>query len=149
VTGTTAPPTAGEPTAPVDPGLAEGRSRLLLFAGMGVLAVGALVAEGSVVWAGVVAIALAFALNTAGKLVHYRGLSIPAGHKLRLSASWLALAATVVGALGTFAHTRYGAGDDGFLLPLALAGVGFALLHMAAQSKYLPATVDGAEPADS
>jgi hypothetical protein len=147
VTGATTPPTAEEPTAPVDPGLAEGRSRLLMFGGMGVLAVGALVAEGVVVWAGVVASALAFALITDGKLDHYRGLASPAGHELRLSASWLALAATVVGLLANFAYAEYGPGDGSFLLALAVAGVGFALLHMAAQSTYLPA--DGAESTDS
>ncbi|MDZ7746963.1 MAG: hypothetical protein U5K28_10820 [Halobacteriales archaeon] len=38
----------------------------------------------------------------------------------------------------TFVRTRYGSGDGAYFWSLAVAGIGFALLHMAAQSMYLP-----------
>jgi hypothetical protein len=124
--------------AVVDPGLAEGRSQLVLFAGMAVLAVGGLFQVGELVWAGVAAIAVAFALNTAGKLGHYRGLPVPVVHRAALAGTWLGLAATAVGLVLTYAHGSYGGGDGSFLPSLAVGALGFALLHMAVQGKYLP-----------
>lgn len=62
---------AGDSRPRVDPGTAEGRSRILLFGGLGCLAVGNLVDASLVVWGGVGVVVLAFVLNTAGKLVHY------------------------------------------------------------------------------
>lgn len=122
----------------VDPSTAEGRSRVLLFGGLAWLALGHLVDMTIIIWGGVGIIAIAFVLNTTGKVVHYRSLSIPSRDQLTLSATWTLLAVTVVGLLANFAHTRYGPGDGSYFWSLAVAGVGFGLLHMAAQSKYLP-----------
>lgn len=126
----------------VDPNLAEGRSRLLLFGGMGGLAFGTLFDVAALFWIGVAAAALAFALNTAGKLTHYARLSIPRDARLGLSASWLALALAVVALLANYAYARYGPGEGSFFWALAVGALGFALLHMAAQSKLLPTTDD-------
>ncbi|MFC7164731.1 hypothetical protein M0R89_21725 (plasmid) [Halorussus limi] len=130
--------TGGGSIVNVNPSTAEGRSRVLLFGGLAWLALGHLVDIALVVWGGVGLIAVAFALNTAGKVVHYRSLSIPSRDHLTLSATWTLLAVTVVALLANFAHTRYGPGDGAYFWSLAVAGVGFGLLHMAAQSKYLP-----------
>jgi hypothetical protein len=124
--------------ASIDPGLAEGRSRLLLFVGLGALGVGHLADAALAVWCGVAVVVAAFALNTAGKLAHYRGLSVPVSHRATLGGSWLLLAATVVGLLADYAYARYGPGDGAFFWSLAVAGVGFALLHLGAQATYLP-----------
>lgn len=133
------PSTDGDPLVNVDPSTAEGRSRLLLFGGLTSLAVGHLVETSLLIWAGVGIVGAAFALNTAGKLVHYRSLPIPSRDRLALSATWVLLTGSVVTLLANFAYTRYGAGDGAYFWPLAVAGVGFGLLHMAAQSTYLPA----------
>ena len=122
----------------IDPSTAAGRSRVLLFGGMGWLALGSFVDMAVVFWGGVGIVTLAFVLNTAGKLVHYRDLSIPRSDWLKLSASWTLLALTVVGLLANYAYARYGSGGGSFFWTLAVAGVGFGLLHMAAQSSYLP-----------
>ncbi|RBI58704.1 hypothetical protein DMJ13_25505 [halophilic archaeon] len=95
---------------------------------------------GLIVWGGVAIVTLGFLLNTSGKLVHYQRLSIPRGDQLKLSVSWLLLALTVVGLLTIYAYARYGSGEGSFFWTLAVAGIGFGLLHMAAQSLYLPAT---------
>ncbi|MFB6167332.1 MAG: hypothetical protein ABEJ43_00615 [Haloferacaceae archaeon] len=124
----------------VDPGLAEGRSRLLLFGGMGGLAIGTFLDVAALFWLGVAGVGVAFALNTAGKLVHYGRLAIPRRGRIGLSASWLALALTVVALLSNYAYARYGPGEGSFFWALAVGALGFALLHMAAQSTYLPAT---------
>jgi hypothetical protein len=126
--------------ASLDPGLAEGRSRLLLFVGLGALGVGHLVDASLAVWSGVAVVAAAFALNTAGKLTHYRTLPIPGAHRAALAASWLLLAACVVALLANYAAARFGGGDGGYFWALAVAGFGFGLLHVAAQSTYLPAS---------
>lgn len=131
-----------ESPIPLDPGLAEGRSRLGLFVGMGVLAVGTMVEMSAVVFGGATLIGVAFALNTVGKLAHYWGLPIEVRDRVLLSISWLTLASTVVGLLATFVYARYGPGGGSFFWPLAVAGVGFGLLHMAAQGTYLPETPD-------
>lgn len=122
----------------IDPCTAEGRSRLLLMGGMGWLAIGTLVDVALVVWGGVLIIAGAFALNTVGKLVHYRDLPISQADRVTLSATWLLLAATVVSLLTNYAYTRYGPGAGRYFWALAVAGIGFGLLYMAAQSLYLP-----------
>lgn len=122
----------------IDPSTAEGRSRLLLFGGLAWLAIGHLVDMSMIVWGGVGIVTAAFLLNTAGKVVHYRSLPIPSRNQLTLSVSWTLLAVTVVVLLANFTHTRYGAGDGAYFWSLAVAGVGFGLLHMAAQSMYLP-----------
>jgi len=129
---------AADPAPVVDPGLAEGRSRLLLYAGMATLFAGWLADAGVVAWGGTLLFGLAFVLNTAGKLSHYAALPIPGRHRLLLSASWVLLALAVVGLLIRFVHVRYGAGTGAVPAWLAIAGVGFGLLHMAAQSKFLP-----------
>lgn len=133
----------GGSVAGLTPGVAEGRSRLLLFAGAGVLAVGHLVEASLAVWIGVGVVAVAAALNTVGKLVHYRRLPVPRGDRRKLAASWLLVAATLVGLLANYAYARYGPGEGRFFWTLAVAGIGFGLLHMAAQSKYLPAARTG------
>lgn len=122
----------------VEPSTAEGRSQLLLFGGLGWLAIGHLVDAGVVVLGGVVIVTAAFSLNTAGKVVHYRSLPVSTRSRLLLTGTWVALASTVVGLLAIFARARYGAGDGAFFWSLAVAGIGFGLLHMAAQSSYLP-----------
>ena len=122
----------------INPSTAEGRSRALLFGGLVWLALGHIVDISLVVWGGVGIIAVAFVLNTAGKVVHYRDLPIPSRDRLFLSATWTLLAVTVVSHLANFAYSRYGPGDGAYFWSLAVAGVGFALLHMAAQSIYLP-----------
>ncbi|MFB6156614.1 MAG: hypothetical protein ABEJ34_02075 [Haloferacaceae archaeon] len=132
-------PTPSDESPTVSPGLAEGRSRLLLFAGLVGFAVGHLVDAPPVVWGGIALVAVAFAVNTAGKLTHYRRLSIPRGDRTKLAASWVLLAVTVVWLLAVYARARYGPGGGRFFWSLAAAGLGFGLLHMAAQSKYLPA----------
>lgn len=129
----------------IDPSTAEGRSRLLLFGGLALLSVGHLVELSTVALGGVATVALAFALNTAGKLVHYRRLPVPSRDRLILSVSWVLLAATVVGLLANFVYTRYGAGGGAYFWSLAVAGVGFGLLHMAAQSIYLPESEAGTD----
>ncbi|MFB6244074.1 MAG: hypothetical protein ABEH80_08220 [Halobaculum sp.] len=134
--------TAGGSLTNVNPSTAEGRSRLLLFGGLTLLAVGHVVDTSLVVWGGVGVTVVAFALNTAGKLVHYRELPISSRDRLALSATWALLAVTVAGLLVNFAHTRYGSGDGAYFWSLAVAGVGFGLLHMAAQSTYLPESED-------
>ncbi|MFB6161656.1 MAG: hypothetical protein ABEJ61_10860 [Haloferacaceae archaeon] len=111
---------------------------MLLFGGLGWLAIGHLVAMSLIVWGGVGIVAVAATLNTAGKLSHYRALPVPSRDRLALSATWTLLALTIVGLLATFAHGRYGSGGGAYFWSLAVAGVGFGLLHMAAQSIYLP-----------
>jgi hypothetical protein len=129
----------------IDPSTAEGRSRLLLIGGMGWLGIGTAVDMALIVWGGVAIVTLAFGINTAGKLVHFRELSIPRTNWLTLSLSWILLALTVVGLVTTYAHARYGSGEGGFFWALAVAGVGFGLLHMAAQSIYLPAQMESTD----
>ncbi|MFB6093011.1 MAG: hypothetical protein ABEK02_08385 [Haloquadratum sp.] len=123
----------------VDPGRAEGRSRLLLFAGLVPFALGHALRVPLAVWIGIAAVTVAFALNTAGKVVHYRRLPISRRDEAIAGATWVALALSVVGLLATYALARYGGGSGAFFWPLALAGVGFGLLHLAAQSTVLPA----------
>lgn len=140
------PNSAGnESPVDIDPGLAEGRSRLILFAGLGFLAIGAIFGVTPVVWSGVVLVGGAFALNTAGKLKHYWELPIPFSDRLILSASWLFLAMTVVGFLVNYVYARYGSGEANFFWSLVVASVGFGLLHMAAQSMYLPESQNPSE----
>lgn len=122
----------------VTPSIAEGRSRILLFGGLGGFAIGNAVSILPVVWGGLGVVVLAFGLNTAGKLSHYGELPIPLSDRVKLSASWVLLALTVVGLIANYAYTRYGPGGGDFFWSLAVAGIGFGLLHMAAQSKYLP-----------
>lgn len=122
----------------VDPRTTERRSRLLLFGGLGGLAIGNVLGTPLVTWGSVAILTLAFALNTAGKLVHYWDLSIPRADRLHLAASWTLLALTVVGLLMNYTYARYGPGNGSFFWALAVAGIGFGLLHLAAQSKYLP-----------
>lgn len=122
----------------LDPSLAEGRSKLLLFASMGALGVGTTLAVGPVVWVGIVGIGVAFIVNTVGKLRHYAGLPLARERRLLLSASWLLLAAAVIGLLATYAYGRYGPGAGSYFWSLAAAGLGFGLLHVAAQGRYLP-----------
>ncbi|MFB6250592.1 hypothetical protein [Halobellus sp.] len=122
----------------IDPSTAEGRSQLLLFGGLACLAVGHLIELSVLAWSGAGIVTVAFVLNTAGKIVHYRDLPIPSRDQLILSATWSLLAVIVVGLLVNFAHTRFGSGDGAYFWSMAVAGVGFGLLHMAAQSKYLP-----------
>ncbi|MDY6817448.1 MAG: hypothetical protein SVG88_02210 [Halobacteriales archaeon] len=124
----------------INPSTAEGRSRLLLFAGLGVLAIGNVINMGLFIWGGVGIVTIAFVLNTAGKLSHYRSLPISRRDSVLLSASWTLVAASVIALLANYTYTRYGAGDGSFFWSLAVAGLGFGLLHMAAQSKYLPET---------
>lgn len=119
---------------------------MLLFGGLTLLALGHLVSIGTVIWGGIAVIVGAFLLNTAGKVVHYRGLSIPTRHRLALTATWGFLGLTVVGLLTNFAYSRYGPGDGSYFWSLAVAGVGFALLHMAVQSNYLPHDESNATP---
>lgn len=138
-------PSGNDSLMGIDPRLAEGRSRLLLFGGLGGLAIGNILNVPLAVWGGVGVITLAFVLNTAGKLIHYRELSIPRADRLKLAASWVLLALTVVSLLTNYAYTRYGPGEGTFFWALAVAGVGFGLLHMAAQSKYLPMTEGSTE----
>lgn len=127
----------------IDPRLTEGRSRLLLFAGLGGLALGTTVEAALVVWGSAIVIAAACVLNTAGKLIHYWGLPLPRSDRLALGASWLVLALTLVGVVVKYASARYGSGEGSFFWALAAGAVGFGLLHMAAQSNYLPDTDDG------
>lgn len=124
----------------VDPSRAEGWSRILLFGGLGWLALGTMVNMAVIFWGGVGIVGLAFALNTIGKLIHYANLPIPRADQVRLAVSWVLLAVTVVGLLANYAYARYGVGAGEFFWALAVAGVGFGLLHMAAQSMYLPET---------
>lgn len=131
-------PTRDSSLVNINPSTAEGRSRALLFGGLTWLALGHLVDMGLIVWGGVAIVTVAFILNTAGKVVHYRELPIPSRDQLVLSATWGLLALTVVGLMANFAHTRYGSGDGAYFWSLAVAGIGFGLLHMAAQSSYLP-----------
>ncbi|WP_435195488.1 hypothetical protein [Natronomonas sp. EA1] len=125
----------------VDPALAEGRSKLLLFGGLGCLGVATLVNVAPVFWLGLVVVTLAFGLNTVGKLLHYRTLPVAARDRLVLSLSWVLLAGTVVTLLATFALARYAGREPRFFWSLAVAGIGFGLLHMAAQSTLIPASV--------
>lgn len=129
----------------IDPATAEGRGRLLLMGGMGWLAIGTFVDMALIVWGGVVIISGAFALNTAGKLVHYHELPIPGDDEAKLAVSWLLLGLTIIGLLANYVYSRYGAGDGSYFWTLAVAGVGFGLLHMAAQSMYLPEESDTTE----
>ncbi|MFB6281129.1 MAG: hypothetical protein ABEH40_03825 [Haloferacaceae archaeon] len=128
--------------AGLTPELAAGWSRLVLFVGMAGLAVGALADAAPVVWAGVGAVVVALCLTTVGKLRHYRGLPVSRRDRALLAASWVLVAVTVAALLADFAAARYGPGNGRFFAALAAAGFGFGLLHMAAQSKYLPANGD-------
>ncbi|MFB6360245.1 MAG: hypothetical protein ABEH59_02875 [Halobacteriales archaeon] len=130
------------PDLNLDPGLAEGWSRLALFVGLGGLAVGTLLDTTPVFLGSVTLVGLAFVLNSAGKLRHYHQLRIPMNAKLKLSVSWVLLSATVLALLWTYTNARYLGGEGGFFWALAAAGLGFGLLHMAAQSRYLPADID-------
>lgn len=130
--------TDDEPTPRIDPGFAEGRSRLVLFGGTGWLALGHLVDIAFVLWGGVAIVAGAFALNTAGKLVRYRVLSLPTADRLKLGATWVFLVAAAVGLLASYAHGRTDDGAVRLFWSSGLAGVGFGLLHVAARSLYLP-----------
>lgn len=123
----------------IDPATAEGRSKLLLFAALVPFALGHALRIEAGVQIGVAAVGVAFALNTAGKLVHYRRLPIPARDAALTGLTWVLLALSVLGLLATYALARAGDGSAPLFWPLAVAGVGFGLLHMAAQSKYLPA----------
>jgi len=123
----------------VDPGTAAGYGRILLFGGMGWLALGSFLDVAIVFWGGLGIVGLAFACNTAAKLVHYRELDVPPWHRVALAASWLSLTGTVLALLGVYAAARYGDGSGEFFWSFAVAGVGFGLLHMAAQSRLLPA----------
>lgn len=131
-------PSESDPLLNVNPSTAEGRSRIFLFGGMGWLAIGSVVDIALVVWGGVAIVGLAFGLNTAGKLAHYWKLPIQRSDRLKLSASWGLLTLTIIGLLINYAYTQYGPGEGSFFWALAVAGVGFGLLHMAAQSTYLP-----------
>lgn len=133
--GSRAASTGGLPS--VNPSTAEGRSRVALFGGLTLLALGHLVNVGTVVWGGIAVVIGAFILNTAGKIVHYRGQPIPPRNRLILTATWGLLGLTVVGLLMNFAYSRFGPGNGSYFWSLAVAGIGFALLHMAAQSNYL------------
>lgn len=124
--------------AAIDPGLAEGRSRIFLFVGMGGLGLGSLLEMAPAVWAGALLVLIAFSLNTVGKLTHYRELPVPPRQRLALAASWTLLALSAVGSLVVFVSSRYGPRQGSFFWPLAIAAVGFSLLHMGAQSTYLP-----------
>ncbi|WP_227380964.1 hypothetical protein [Haladaptatus halobius] len=138
-------PSGNDSLMSLNPSTAEGRSQILLFGGLGWLAIGNIVDIALIVWSGVAIVTLAFILNTSGKLVHYQQLSIPRSDRLKLSVSWLLLALTVVGLLTTYASARYSSGEGNFFWPLAVAGIGFGLLHMAAQSLYLPTTEESIE----
>ena len=131
-------PTRDSSLVEINPSTAEDRSRALLFGGLAWLAIGHLVDMGLIVWGGLAIVTAAFVLNTVGKVVHYRDLPVPSRDQLVLSATWGLLALTVVGLMANFAYTRYGSGDGAYFWPLAVAGIGFGLLHMAAQSSYLP-----------
>lgn len=123
--------------AGVNTGVAQGWSKLVLFVGLALLAVSHLADISAVVWGGVALIALALGLNTVAKVGHYWELGIPPKDRLILSVSWLLLAVTVLGMIVNYVYTRYGPGNGSFFWSLAVAGLGFGLLHMAAQSIYL------------
>jgi len=124
----------------INPSTAEGRSRAVLLGGMGWLALGSFLKMSFVFWGGVLIVSLAFLVNTAGKFVHYRELPITRGDRLKLTASWTLLSLTVLALILNYAITRYGPGNGDYFWSLAVAGIGFGLLHMAAQSMYLPNT---------
>lgn len=134
---TTEPSESGGPMG-ITPGLAEGRSRLLLFVGLAGFAIGNLVSASLVTRGATGTVAVALGLNTVGKLTHYRSLSISRSDRAKLAVSWVLVALTVVGLLTNYTYARYGSGDGSFFWSLAAAGLGFGLLHMAAQSEYLP-----------
>lgn len=138
-------PSGTGPRWRLDPGLAEGRSKLALFVGLGGLGVGSIVHSKPVFLGSVTLVGFAFVLNTAGKLRHYWELQIPTGAQMKLSVSWLLLGGTVLALLGTYASARYLGGEGGYFWPLAVAGFGFGLLHMVAQSRCLPADADERE----
>lgn len=123
----------------IDPRFAEGRSRIVLFVGMGGLGLGTTFSLPAVSLGGIALIVVAFTLNTAGKLVHYGDLGLSLRRQAALVSSWCSLATAVVGLLATYALTRYWAFTGQYFWSLAVAAVGFGLLHMAAQSRYLPA----------
>lgn len=121
----------------LDPGLAAGRSRLALFLGVGALAVGDMAGLPRLAWAGVGLAGLAFALNTAAKVLHYRALPLADRPRTILSASWILVAVAVLGLLVTYARARFGAGGGPFWT-LAGVAVVFGLVHRLAQARFLP-----------
>jgi hypothetical protein len=123
----------------VDAGLVEGRSKLVLFVGMSGLVVGSFIEVSEVFLGSVSLVGIAFILNTIGKLHHYRALPIPTRSQLALAATWVLLAITALSLIGTYTIARFLGGQGSFFWPLAIAGVGFGLLHMAAQSRFLSA----------
>lgn len=126
----------------IDPGLAIGRSRLVLFVGMVGYGLGTFVSSMPVVLAGVVLVCLAFGLNTVGKLVHYHGLSIPGRERVLLGLSWVLLAATMVALVAHVAHARYSPGGAEYAPPLGVTALGFAAVHKLTQKLYTPETAD-------
>lgn len=132
--------TDDEPARRIDPRFVEGRGRLVLFGGAWWLVLGEAVDIGPVVWGGVVIVAGAFGLDTVGKLVRYRALSIPSTDRFTLGATRTLLALAVVAVLVGYVDGRYGGGGIRILRSLATVGVGCGLLHVAARSLYLPAS---------
>lgn len=138
---TSASPESRSPLRP-DPSTAQGRSRLVLVLGMIGFGVGSLLDAKAVVWGSVTLVAIAFALNTAGKLVHYRELEIPHEKRVALATSWVLLSVAVVGLVADYAYFLYGPGSGDFFWPLGLVGLGLAVFHRKAQTEYLD-DVDG------
>ena len=114
--------------------VAEGRSKLVLRVGLSGLAFGILVRYAPLVLASIVLAALGFGLHAAGRLGHYWTLAIPARRRRWLTATWVLLAASVVGLLATVTYARYGPGSGRLVWPLAIGTTGFGLLHLAARS---------------
>jgi hypothetical protein len=141
--------TDDDPAARIDPRFVEGRGRLVLSGGACWLALGAAVDIGPVVWGGVLIVAGAFGLDTAGKLARYRALPIPSADRFTLGATRTLLALAAVAVLAGYAYGWYG-GEARILRSLAAVGVGCGLLHVAARSLCLPngSAVDGDAPAD-
>lgn len=121
----------------VDPGLAEGRSRLTLFVGVLGLATATWISDGRVAWASLAVIVVAFALNTAGKVRHYGECPIDRRQRGLLVATWTLQSLLAVAVLVQFVALRYGGGQGQYVWALAVGAIGFALLHRAAQSTYL------------
>ncbi|MDY6780754.1 MAG: hypothetical protein SV760_09505 [Halobacteria archaeon] len=99
-------------------GVAIGRSKLLLMAGLLVVGGGLFLGIPLVSWAGAGVVALSFCVNSYAKIVHYADIEIPGRGNVVLTTSWLLLSAFVVGIFVDYLYALYTPKYEGFFWAL-------------------------------
>lgn len=125
-----------------------GYSRIGLFLGVLVAAVGVYAALEPVGWLGVGVVALAFAGNLLAKVRHYQAVEMTPAARTRIVATWGALALTTVVMVAFGVAVQFGAPYDRYFW--VSAGVALVLLvaHRVVRGASLPASAresDGEE----